>query len=125
MLECLGEEILPFTNTAASIVHDAVTGNGGQPNRNLGEAFLCVWKPHTAETDHEPTPEEQRLAETKMCDGALTAFRTCVRKVTQSGKLQARLRTLPRHPSPRRRRRRAVRAASASMRRDAYLSSWP
>ncbi len=93
VLECLGEEILPFTNTAANIVHDAVTGNGGQPNRNLGEAFLCVWKPHTAETDHEPTAEEQRAAETKMCDGALTAFRTCVRKVTQSGKLQARPRT--------------------------------
>ena len=40
VLECLGEEILPFTNRAASIVHDAVTANGGQPNRNLGEAFL-------------------------------------------------------------------------------------
>merc|ERR1711988_1517019 len=28
VLECLGEEILPFTNTAANIVHDAVTQNG-------------------------------------------------------------------------------------------------
>ena len=47
VLECLAEEILPFTNTAADIVHEAVTENGGQPNRNLGEAFLCVWKPPT------------------------------------------------------------------------------
>jgi hypothetical protein len=45
VLECLGEEILPFTNMAAKVVHEAVTYNGGQPNRNLGDAFLCVWKP--------------------------------------------------------------------------------
>merc|ERR1719460_3571581 len=31
VLECLGEEILPFTNTAARVLHDAVTHNGGQP----------------------------------------------------------------------------------------------
>lgn len=45
VLECLGEEILPFTNMAAKVLHEAVTYNGGQPNRNLGDAFLCVWKP--------------------------------------------------------------------------------
>ena len=52
------EEILPFTNVAASIVHDAVTENGGQPNRNLGDAFLCVWKPklETQVTLTMPTP---------------------------------------------------------------------
>jgi len=88
VLECLAEEILPFTNTAAHIVHDAVTSNGGQPNRNLGEAFLCVWKPKIAEC-LEITPTQRRDADTKMCDGALTAFRTCVRNVTSSGKLQA------------------------------------
>jgi len=87
VLECLGEEILPFTNTAASIVHDAVTENGGQPNRNLGEAFLCVWKP---EPGSEDGPAEQlEKAETKMCDGALTAFRRCVRGIAMSGPLQA------------------------------------
>ena len=41
----VGEEILPFTNMAAKVLHEAVTYNGGQPNRNLGDAFLCVWKP--------------------------------------------------------------------------------
>ena len=45
VLECLGEEILPFTNMAAKVLHEAVTYNGGQPNRNLGDAFQCVWKP--------------------------------------------------------------------------------
>jgi len=92
VLECLGEEILPFTNTAATLVHDAVTSNGGQPNRNLGEAFLCVWKPHFV-VDHsdgsQPSPAETVAAETKMCDGALTAFRRCVRTIAMSSKLQA------------------------------------
>ena len=86
----MGEDILPFTNTAAEIVHDAVTENGGQPNRNLGEAFLCVWKPDVGKED--PTlvsPQEQMQAETKMCDGALTAFRRCVRGIATSQPLQA------------------------------------
>jgi len=87
VLECLGEEILPFTNTAAGIVHTAVSGNGGQPNRNLGEAFLCVWKPRL--DTPEPSPAELLAAEMKMCDGALTAFRTCVRKIMGSNTLQA------------------------------------
>jgi len=88
VLECLGEEILPFTNTAATIVHDAVTDNGGQPNRNLGEAFLCVWKPSLGEDDVF-SPQMQMASETKMCDGALTAFRRCVRGIATSESLQA------------------------------------
>jgi class 3 adenylate cyclase len=90
VLECLGEEILPFTNTAATIVHDAVTENGGQPNRNLGEAFLCVWKPNLgSETEDTVAPAELESAENMMCDGALTAFRRCVRGIAISGPLQA------------------------------------
>lgn len=88
VLECLGEDILPFTNVAASIVHEAVTENGGQPNRNLGEAFLCVWKPELGGVE-EVSPVELESAETKMCDGALTAFRRCVRGIASSKKLQA------------------------------------
>jgi len=88
VLECLGEEILPFTNMAAKVVHEAVTRNGGQPNRNLGEAFLCVWKPQL-DQDSMYTTTDLVKAETKMCDGALTAFRRCVREISKSSKLQA------------------------------------
>jgi len=89
VLECLGEEILPFTNTAATIVHDAVSQNGGQPNRNLGEAFLCVWKPDVGDADPDHLSDAELAAvERKMCDGALTAFRRCVRKISMSGELQ-------------------------------------
>ena len=48
-----------------------VVANGGQPNHNLGEAFLCV-KPKLS--THDPTESERTEAETKMRDGALTAF---------------------------------------------------
>jgi len=92
VLECLGEEILPFTNTAATIVHDAVTDNGGQPNRNLGEAFLCVWKPVFREPNVDETncsPSELAIAEQQMCDGALTSFRRCVRQISLSSELQS------------------------------------
>jgi len=91
VLECLGEEILPFTNTAAVIVHDAVTDNGGQPNRNLGEAFLCIWKPvfHIDVDETTCSPAELTAAETQMCDGALTSFRRCVRQVSMSSELQS------------------------------------
>jgi len=91
VLEALNEDILPFTNTAASIVHDAVTQNGGQPNRNLGEAFLCVWKPPTRDgiDPSQLSSADLMEAETRMCDGALTAFRRCVRCIAQSAKLQA------------------------------------
>lgn len=89
VLECLGEEVLPFTNVAAEIVHSAVTENEGQPNRNLGDAFLCVWKPRYPEGVEDPSPSEAQKAEMRMCDGALTAFRTCVRNISSSSKLQA------------------------------------
>merc|ERR1719263_2006073 len=72
---------------AARVLHDAVTHNGGQPNRNLGDAFLCVWKPQMLEGNS--TQAELKLAEQKMCDGALTAFRRAVREISRSAKLQA------------------------------------
>jgi len=87
VLECLREEILPFTNMAAKVLHEAVTYNGGQPNRNLGDSFLCVWKPQML--DNNSSVAELKQAEEKMCDGALTAFRRAVREISRSAKLQA------------------------------------
>lgn len=90
VLYCLGEEILPFTNTAATIVHQAVSNNHGLPNRNLGDAFLCVWKPEFESGDEmTQSPKQLAAAEMKMCDGALTAFRQCVRNISMSSAMQA------------------------------------
>lgn len=42
--ETLGKDIMTFVNTIASIVHGYVHGWRGQSNKNLGQAFLVVWR---------------------------------------------------------------------------------
>jgi len=38
------EDVMVFVNTIADIVHRAVKENEGAPNKNIGEAFLVVWR---------------------------------------------------------------------------------
>lgn len=40
----LQEEIMLFVNEIADIVHSIVDHFSGAPNKNIGEAFLLVWK---------------------------------------------------------------------------------
>ena len=42
--EALETEIMAYVNQIAEIVHSCVDKYGGAPNKNIGEAFLCVWK---------------------------------------------------------------------------------
>ena len=42
--EVLQEEILVFVNKIGSLVHESVYRYGGSANKNIGEAFLLVWK---------------------------------------------------------------------------------
>ena len=42
--ECLLEEIVPFVNRIACIIHDTAHDFGGEANKNVGDAFLLVWK---------------------------------------------------------------------------------
>ena len=42
--EVLQEEILIFVNKIGSLVHESVYRYGGSANKNIGEAFLLVWK---------------------------------------------------------------------------------
>merc|ERR1719409_1490848 len=75
-VECLQDQVMLFTNSVGEIVHQSCNDNRGEPNKNIGDAFLIVWRPRTL-GDH-----------TKICDGALTAFRRCVREVASSQTLQ-------------------------------------
>eukprot|EP00283_Hemiselmis_rufescens_P004835 CAMPEP_0173429376 /NCGR_PEP_ID=MMETSP1357-20121228/8099_1 /TAXON_ID=77926 /ORGANISM="Hemiselmis rufescens, Strain PCC563" /LENGTH=386 /DNA_ID=CAMNT_0014393549 /DNA_START=126 /DNA_END=1286 /DNA_ORIENTATION=+ len=43
--EALQGEVVKLVNTVAEIVHEAVVDNHGFPNKNIGDAFLLVWKP--------------------------------------------------------------------------------
>lgn len=33
-----------FVNEIAEIVHEVVNSHGGAPNKNIGEAFLLIWR---------------------------------------------------------------------------------
>ena len=75
-VECLQDQVMLFTNSVGEIVHQACHDNRGEPNKNIGDAFLIVWRPRSL-SDH-----------TKIVDGALTAFRRCVREIASSQTLQ-------------------------------------
>ncbi|EQC27790.1 hypothetical protein SDRG_14374 [Saprolegnia diclina VS20] len=42
--ECLQEQVMMFTNTIGHIVHHAAYTFDGHANKNVGDAFLLVWK---------------------------------------------------------------------------------
>jgi class 3 adenylate cyclase len=43
--EVLQAEVVKLVNNVGSIVHDVTIENHGAPNKNIGDAFLLVWKP--------------------------------------------------------------------------------
>lgn len=47
---------MPFVNQIAKIVHNEVVLNGGAPNKNIGDAFLCSWK--TEEFNETPRSQQ-------------------------------------------------------------------
>lgn len=42
--EVLQANVMVFVNEIAQICHEVVNRVGGNPNKNIGDAFLLVWK---------------------------------------------------------------------------------
>ena len=42
--EILQEKVMVFVNEIAEIVHENISEYGGSANKNIGDAFLLVWK---------------------------------------------------------------------------------
>ena len=42
--EVLQEDVMVFVNKIAEVVHKTVDKFGGSANKNIGDAFLLVWK---------------------------------------------------------------------------------
>ncbi len=42
--EVLEADVMVFVNEIAEICHSIVSASGGHPNKNIGDAFLLVWK---------------------------------------------------------------------------------
>lgn len=52
--EVLQQGVMLFVNEVAEIVHSCVDAYGGSANKNIGDAFLLVWK--FAPDDYYPDP---------------------------------------------------------------------
>lgn len=50
-----------FVNEVADIVHTIVDSYSGAPNKNIGEAFLLVWKFPEADVDYEEDSDQLYL----------------------------------------------------------------
>ena len=42
--QVLQVDVVKLVNDVASIVHESVVKNLGAPNKNIGDAFLVIWK---------------------------------------------------------------------------------
>lgn len=62
--EVLQEDIMEFVNCIASIVHEEVSFHGGAANKNIGDAFLLVWRLPDVDGNVKMT-QESHLSTTK------------------------------------------------------------
>eukprot|EP00898_Chlorokybus_atmophyticus_P006946 jgi/Chlat1/7252/Chrsp58S06894 len=88
--EVLQADIMEFVNSIARIVHMEVHLHGGSANKNIGDAFLLVWKfPKTidAEALAQPSLAERRLME-KVADNALASFLVIMASLRKSVRLK-------------------------------------
>ena len=74
---------MEFVNTIAKIVHLEVHVHGGSANKNIGDAFLLVWKfPHDIRdddvTNFDDIDEVKRQRIRMVADNALASFVTII-----------------------------------------------
>ena len=72
--EKLEDEIMTFVNSVARIVHDEVTRWGGLCNKNLGNAFLMVWRIGDETALQEITGRRRRKSQRNSLVGASRAL---------------------------------------------------
>lgn len=91
--EVLQKEVMIFVNEVAEIVHSTVDAYCGSANKNIGDAFLLVWK--FDESDYHPDPtnpkvlmlrKEQHIQQ--KCDLAVLGFLKVITAVATSLKLE-------------------------------------
>lgn len=88
MTEILQEEVMVFVNTVAEIVHTITDSYLGNANKNVGDAFLLVWKPPTSITNKmKVTKTNQENLMSSLTDLALIALMKIYAEVSRSFKL--------------------------------------
>ena len=84
--EVLDTDIMVFVNTIADVVHSQVDRYGGSANKNIGEAFLMIWKFKTKDVKKKGKEVKLRSkSETKsfVADFALFGFLKVIAKINK------------------------------------------
>lgn len=77
--EQLQQDVMLFVNKIAQITHKHVVDSGGAPNKNIGDAFLLVWKLHS------DTHGKRIKLQKHMFDSALTGVQNIISDIQQIG----------------------------------------
>jgi class 3 adenylate cyclase len=88
--EILQEKVMIFVNEIAEIIHEITTDHCGSANKNIGDAFLLVWKfeDRFVEKDTEGNLILKKCKEvSQTTDLALISFLKILAKVYKSYKL--------------------------------------
>mmetsp|Transcript_39193 Transcript_39193/g.78489 ORF Transcript_39193/g.78489 Transcript_39193/m.78489 type:complete len:354 (-) Transcript_39193:165-1226(-) len=80
LTEVLQSDVMKVVNTVAQYVHKAVTDSSGFPNKNIGDAFLLVWKPSGALANGNGVQET--------ADDALRSYIRMILEVARSTRLK-------------------------------------
>ncbi|MCO5566554.1 hypothetical protein L7F22_020231 [Adiantum nelumboides] len=80
--ECLQEDVMVFVNKIADLVHNKVVIYHGYPNKNIGDAFLLVWKKTFSDAANKKRGSS-------FADRALRSFLDVIYSVETSQTLQA------------------------------------
>ncbi|KAH7331499.1 hypothetical protein KP509_20G036800 [Ceratopteris richardii] len=80
--ECLQEDVMVFVNKIADLVHNKVVIYHGYPNKNIGDAFLLVWKKTISDAANKKRGSS-------FADRALRSFLDIIYSVETSQTLQA------------------------------------
>ncbi len=85
--EVLQEEVMIFVNEIAKIVHEIASENCGSANKNIGDAFLLIWKYDDQFIDKTNQENFQLLNNFKtnqLTESALISFIKIIAKVQKS-----------------------------------------
>jgi len=87
--EVLQERVMVFVNEIAEIVHEITTDNCGSANKNIGDAFLLIWKFEDSftESDNGELKLKNISQVNQIVDCSLITFLKILSKVKKSHKL--------------------------------------
>jgi class 3 adenylate cyclase len=80
--EGLQQDVMIFVNKVAEITHRHVVKSGGHPNKNIGDAFLLVWKLKSGKNTNSSGDLQKELF-----DSSLTCMQRVIKDIRQAGSL--------------------------------------